>query len=352
MPWSNVQDLCEDGRVKFSIQLSADYPDKSYGGDRVYADMIEQAVLADRLGYDAVGLTEHHLINCLMNPTPLQFAVKIAAHTEQIKIMTSVVVLPLHDMRILAGELVVADIFTEGRLLAGVGRGAFPFEMERLGVPMDETRERFDESLDVLEALLTQEEVSWNGQYYQFEPLTIMPRPVAPDRPQIMMAVMNPAGIEASTKRGFHIQTTALSGNHQMLVDQVSAHKTAKAALGADGEHLTISLSRVGFLAENANDRKRYLDSAQSYYSRFDNVYTGPGLVDAGMIRTLPRTQTADELGESLLICTADEMVEKLGVYDELDVDRVILNANFGLPQSETLEMIERFAEEVMVHFA
>ncbi len=352
MPWSNVQELCEDGRVKFSIQLSADYPDKSYGGDRVYADMIEQAVLADRLGYDAVGLTEHHLINCLMNPAPLQFAVKIAAHTKQIKIMTSVVVLPLHDMRILAGELVVADIFTEGRLLAGVGRGAFPFEMERLGVPMDETRERFDESLDVLEALLTQEEVSWNGQYYQFEPLTIMPRPVAPDRPQIMMAVMNPAGIEASTKRGFHIQTTALSGNHQMLVDQVTAHKTAKTALGADGEHLTISLSRVGYLAESAADRQRYLDAAQSYYSRFDNVYTGPGLVDAGMIRTLPRTQTAEELGESLLICTADEMVEKLAVYDELDVDRVIINANFGLPQSETLEMIERFAEDVMVHFS
>ena len=50
--------------MKFSIQLSADYPDKSYGGDRVYADMIEQAILADRLGFDAVNITEHHLMNC------------------------------------------------------------------------------------------------------------------------------------------------------------------------------------------------------------------------------------------------------------------------------------------------
>lgn len=337
--------------VKFSIQLSADYPDKSYGGDRVYADMIDQAVLADRLGYDAVGLTEHHLINCLMNPAPLQFAVKIAAHTEKVNIMTSVIVLPLHDMRILAGELVVADIFTEGRLMVGVGRGAFAFEMERLGVPMAETRERFDESLDVLEALLTQEEVSWSGDHYNFEALTIMPRPVGPGRPQLMMAVMNPAGIEASTKRGFHIQTTALSGNHQMLVDQVAAHKTAKESLGADGEGLTISLSRVAHMADDAVDRQRKLDAAQSYYSRFDNVFTGPGLVDAGMIRTLPREQTVDELAESLLVCTASEMVDKLGVYDDLNVDRVILNPNFGLPQSETMEMIERFAEEVMVHF-
>ena len=337
--------------MKFSIQLSADYPDKSYGGDRVYADMVDQAVLADRLGFDAVGLTEHHLINCLMNPAPLQFAVKIAAHTEQIKIMTSVIVLPLHDMRILAGELVVADIFTQGRLLVGVGRGAFAFEMGRLGVPMEETRERFDESLNVLEALLNEEEVSWSGKYYNFEPLTIMPRPVASDRPQLMMAVMNPSGIEASTKRGFHIQTTALSGDHEMLVEQVDAHKRAKAALGHDGEDLTISLSRVAFVADNDADRKRRLDAAQSYYSRFDNVFTGPGLVDAGMIRTLPREQTVDELAESLLICTPGEMIEKLSVYDKLGVDRVILNPNFGMSQADTLETIERFAAEVMGEF-
>jgi alkanesulfonate monooxygenase SsuD/methylene tetrahydromethanopterin reductase-like flavin-dependent oxidoreductase (luciferase family) len=122
--------------MQFSIQLSAYYPDKSYGGDRVYADMLEQARCADRCGYESVGITEHHLINILMMPAPLQFAVKIASQTENIKIVTAVSVLPLHDMRILAGELVCADIFTEHRLMVGVGRGAFGFEMERMGVPM------------------------------------------------------------------------------------------------------------------------------------------------------------------------------------------------------------------------
>ena len=57
--------------MDFSIQLSAYYPDKSYGGDRVYSDMLEQAVLCDRLGYDSVSITEHHLINILMMPAPL-----------------------------------------------------------------------------------------------------------------------------------------------------------------------------------------------------------------------------------------------------------------------------------------
>ena len=54
--------------MKFSIQLSADYPDKGYGGDRVYCDMLAQAKLADRLNFDSVTITEHHFMSCLMMP--------------------------------------------------------------------------------------------------------------------------------------------------------------------------------------------------------------------------------------------------------------------------------------------
>ncbi|MEO0328526.1 MAG: LLM class flavin-dependent oxidoreductase [Pseudomonadota bacterium] len=338
--------------MDFSIQLSADYPDKSYGGDRVYADMLEQAILADRLGYDAVSVTEHHLMNVLMMPAPLTFAVKIAAHTQRIKIMTSIVVLPLHDMRTYAGEVVVADIFTDGRLMLGVGRGAFKVEMERLGVPMEETRERFDESLDVLQALLNEEEVSWKGKYYNFDPITIMPRPVRPGGPCMMMAVMNPEGIYHCTKRGFHIQTTPLAGNPQLLRDQVSAYTRAKNEMGEAGSDLTLSLSRVSFVTHNETDRQAKLSAAEYYYSKFDNVYTGPGLIDKGMARPLPRKQTREELDANLLICSPQAMIDQLGPYAELGIDRVILSMNFGVSQSETLECIQCFAEEVMPHFA
>lgn len=338
--------------MDFSIQLSADYPDKTYGGDRVYADMLEQAILADRLGYDAVGLTEHHLLNCLMMPAPLQFAVQIAAHTKRLKILTSIVVLPIHEMRTYAGEVVVADILTQGRLILGVGRGAFRYEIERLGIPMEETQERFNESLDVLQALLDREEVSWDGKYYKFDPLTIMPRPMTPGGPQMMMAVMNPEGIYHCAKRGFHIQTTPLAGNHQMLLDQVGGFRRAKDEMGAAGEHLTLSLSRVAYVAKDYRARRKKLEEAHSYYGRFDNVFTGPGIVDHGMIRQLPRKQTIDELDESLLIGTPQELVDKLAPYAELGIDRLLLNVNFGSAQSETLDCLQCFAEEVMPHFA
>jgi len=69
------------------------------------------------------------------------------------------------------------------------------------------------------------------------------------------------------------------------------------------------------------------------------------------MIAPLPRKQTIEELAESLLICTPQEMVDKLGPYAEAGIDRVILNPNFGASQDETLECIQCFAEEVMPHF-
>ena len=336
----------------FSIQLSADYPSKDYGGDRVYGDMLDQAVLADQLGFDAVSITEHHLMNCLMMPAPLQFAVKIASMTKRIQIMTSIVVLPLHDMRVYAGEVVCADIFTNGRLLLGVGRGAFEYEMERFGVPMAETQARFNESLDVLQALLSEEEVSWDGEYYKFEPLTIMPRPVRPGGPPMMMAVMNPEGIYHCTKGGFHIQTTPLSGNHQLLLDQVSAFNRAKDEMAAKEGEVTLTLSRVAHMASNSAEKQRKIEAAHRYYGRFDNVFTGPGIVEGGMIKPIPCKTPIEELGESLLIGTPQEMIDKLAPYAELGIDRVILNPNFGLDANETLDAIAAFAEDVMPHFA
>ena len=335
--------------MEFSIQLSAYYPDKTYGGDRVYRDMIEQAILADRLGYDAVSLTEHHLINILMLPAPLQMAVKVAAETRHIGIMTSVAVLPLHDMRVYAGEVVCADILTEGRLMLGVGRGAFDFEMSRLGVPLDISREKFNESLDLLQRLLDEEEVGWDGKYYRFEPITVMPRPVR--KIPIMMAVMAPEGIRACAGRGYHIQTTPLSGSHRMMLQQVEAFNAGKAELGEAGRDLTLSLSRVAFLASGEADRMRKVAQANEYYKRFDNVFTGPGIVDSGMIRPLPREMTLSETAGNLAIETPSVMLDKLGPYAEAGVDRFIMNLNFGLSQAETLECIQQFAEEVMPHF-
>ena len=328
--------------------LSSHMLDPNTGGKRLYKSVVAQAVHADKLGYRGVGIPEHHLLNVLLIPSPLQMAVKVAAHTEHVLLVTSVCQLPLRDMRVFAGEVVQAQALCDGRLMLGVGKGAFGFETERIGVPFDQTKPRFEEDLKILEALLTRADVSWNSPRYSFAPLTIMPRPEDPI--PLMVAVMNPLGIETAAKAGYHVQTTPLGGSHQQLLDQVNAFARGKAAAGRPLD-TRLSLQRGLFLVGNERERQHIAERAHAYYKSFDNVFGGPGIVDQGIIRPLPRAQTVEELAGNLLLCGRDEMIDRLSVYSDLGIDEVISTSNFGQDEQMTLDMMSRFAEEVMPHF-
>ena len=94
--------------MDFTHFLSSHMLDPSVGGKRLYQTVVEQALHAEACGYDGVGIPEHHLVNILLIPSPLQMAVKIAAHTTRLQLMTSICQLPLRDMRVFAGEVVLA----------------------------------------------------------------------------------------------------------------------------------------------------------------------------------------------------------------------------------------------------
>ena len=336
--------------MDFNHFLTSYMPDSSVGSKVHFQNMIDQAILAEKLGYKTVSIPEHHLVNVLMMPSPLQMAVKIATLTKEINISTSVVVLPLHDMRTFAGEVTTADILTEGRLILGVGRGAFAWEMKRLGTPIVESREKFVESLDVLQKLLKDEEVSYRGKYYNFDPITIMPRPIS-NPIQIMIAAMDLNSIKDAASRGFHVQSTVLSGSKELLKQRVNAFKEGSAKLGEEGKLLKISMQRMAFAAKSENDAKEKNKLAYGYYKRFDNVFTGPGKVKDGKVEPLPRKQSLEELTENLLICPVNEMIDKLSVYAEAGVDEIIISAGFGQSQNEMIESMHRISEEVIPYF-
>lgn len=331
--------------------LSSHMLDATTGGKRLYQTVVEQAVHAEACGYKGVGIPEHHLVNVLLIPSPLQMAVKIAAHTKHLALMTSICQLPIRDMRVFAGEVVQAQALCEGRLMLGVGKGAFGFETGRLGVPFDSTKPHFEESLAVLEALLTEEEVSWQGDYYSFDPLTIMPRPEDPI--PLMLGVMAPPGIEAAAKKGYHVQTTPLSATLGVLESQVEAFHRGRAqnpkAQNGKAQN-RLALQRGIYLVRSEAERRRMVEQAHCYYASFDNVFGGPGIVDKGMIRTLPRAQTAEELGQNILICQRDEMIDRLAHYAELGIDEVIVTSIFGQPQEETLAMMSEISATVFPH--
>jgi len=333
--------------MNFNHFLTSYMPDPTIGSKKHFKNMIDQAIVAENLNYKTVSIPEHHLVNLLMMPSPLQMAVKIASVTKKINISTSVVVLPLHDMRTYAGEVATADILTDGRLTLGVGRGAFRWEMDRLGSPISQSKENFKESLEVLKLLLNEKDVSWNGKYYNFDTITIMPRPIS-NPVQIMIAAMDPVSIKDAASRGFHVQSTVLSGTKEILLERTSAFKEGCKLLGEKGKLLKLSMQRVAYAAKDEKDAEEKNNLAYEYYKRFDNMFTGPGVVNKGLIEPLPRDQTLEQMKENLIICPVNEMIDKLSLYAEAGVDEFIVSSSFGQKNEEIIESMHRISEIVM----
>ena len=336
--------------MDFNHFLTSYMPNPNVGSKVHFQNMIEQSILAEKLGYKKVSIPEHHLINLLMMPSPLQMAVKIASLTKNISISTSVAVLPLHDMRTYAGEVATADILTDGRLILGVARGAFPWEMKRLGTPIEHSKEKFTESLEVLQKLLSEEEVSFSGKYYNFEALTIMPRPITQPIP-IMIAAMDPKSIKNAALRGFHVQSTVLSGTKELLMERVNAFREGCEELGEKGKLLKLSMQRMMFVAKDEKDAEKKNKLAYEYYKRFDNMFTGPGKVKNGNIIPLTRKQSFEEMKDNLLICPINELIDKLSIYAEAGVDEFIISSSFGQEQNETIESMHKISEEIIPYF-
>ena len=336
--------------MDFNHFLTSYMPNTNIGSKIHFDNMLNESVIAEKLGYTTVSIPEHHLINILMMPSPLQMAVKIASITKKINITTGIVVLPLHDMRTFAGDVATADILTDGRLTLGVGRGAFPWEMKRLGTPIEISKEKFTESLDVLQLLLKNKEVSYQGKFYNFDPLTIMPRPISNPVP-MMVAAMNLESIKDAATRGFHVQSTVLSGTKDLLLSRVNAFKEGCEILGEKGKLLKLSMQRMAYLAKDDNDAKEKIKMAYEYYKRFDNMFTGPGKVKEGSVEPLEREQSLEELKENLLICTLNEMIDKLSIYAETGVDEVILSSSFGQSHNDLIQSMYRIGENVIPYF-
>ena len=209
---------------------------------------------------------------------------------------------------------------------------------------------RFKESLKVLQLLLSEENVSWHGKYYKFDPITIMPRPISQPIP-IMIAAMDLDSIRNAAKKGYHVQSTVLSGSKQLLLERANAFRAGCAEHGEKGKLLKLSMQRLIYAAKDEEDAKEKNKMAYEYYKRFDNMFTGPGQVDRGLINPLPRKQSLEELTENLLICPPSELIDKLSVYVDAGINEIIVSASFGQSQNDIFESMYRISEKIIPLF-
>lgn len=161
------------------LTVTYDLRAPAFGAARceLYAAALNQVEWADSLGFDVVGLGEHHSASDGYNPSPLLVACAMAARTRSIKLRTSVLLAPLYDPAKLAEDAAVTQILSNGRLLLGIGGGYRPSEFETFGRNLKDRWRVMGETCEFLRLAWTGEEFEWQGRRCLVTPA---PEPFAP----------------------------------------------------------------------------------------------------------------------------------------------------------------------------
>src|SRR5262245_66541160 len=134
----------------------------------LYREIIEQMEHADRVGFSVYSIIEHHFFpEFSISANPLALICAAAQRTRRLRFRVALHTLPLCNPMRLAGEIAAADILTEGRLETGLGRG-HAWLFERSGVDLAESRDRYDEAVEILLRAWTEDNFSHQGRHYRF----------------------------------------------------------------------------------------------------------------------------------------------------------------------------------------
>jgi alkanesulfonate monooxygenase SsuD/methylene tetrahydromethanopterin reductase-like flavin-dependent oxidoreductase (luciferase family) len=267
-----------------------------------------------------------------------------------------VLVVPFYHPLRLAEDIALADVFSNGRMVIGVGRGYQRFEFERLGVQLEDSRELFEEGVDLMVAALTQRSFTHHGKHWQVPETTIFPRPIQQPHPPIWVAANTPETVQFAVDRGFHVITTGGLMPRAQAAQVSRAVDAAALAASRPPGSVRFGLQRAVFVADSSAEARARVQDALWTHRITMRYMRGIADVRDGMVQAdpLPDEPTPDEVYERVLFGTPDEVAEKL----RLDVEATgatLVNCYFGpgrLPHEQTLRSIRLFAEEVIPRFA
>jgi probable F420-dependent oxidoreductase len=195
-------------------------------GLRRLESLVRDARKAEALGYDFVSTGEHVFFHGPVANGLIALAAAAGA-TERIEIMSAITLLPLYPPALLAKQVATLDVVSGGRFHLGVGVGGeYPPEFEACGVPVKERGARTDESLAVMRALWTQDDVRFQGRFTALSGVTLEPKPVRKPHPPIW-----------------------ISGRSDAAMARAARHGTGWLPYMYTPQHLASSLSRIGTLA-------------------------------------------------------------------------------------------------------
>jgi alkanesulfonate monooxygenase SsuD/methylene tetrahydromethanopterin reductase-like flavin-dependent oxidoreductase (luciferase family) len=181
--------------MRFSLFSVLDYyADGSRTLSTLYAQLLDQIVEADRLGFDAFWIGEHHGYLtphlALACPNPALVLAAAAQRTQRIGLNTAIANLSLRHPLLLAEDYALVDLLSQGRLGLGIGRGSYPHEFAAFGQNREESRNRFEESWAIIQQVWSGEPVTFQGRYYQVDGVRLNVLPVQKPLPRYWFSAM------------------------------------------------------------------------------------------------------------------------------------------------------------------
>ena len=188
-------------RLDLFMELASP-PSSTRGEALVFEDAVGIARAADRLGYDALWLAEHHFLGDYSNSSaPDMVLAAMARETRRIGLGLGVLPLPLHDPLRVAERLATLDALSGGRVLWGIGRGVTLTELEAFGVAPGESRALMLERHEALVAMLRSGACERGGRRHEIRP---RPRSALAEG---WLAAVSPESFELAAALGLDVMT-------------------------------------------------------------------------------------------------------------------------------------------------
>ncbi|APB68959.1 LLM class flavin-dependent oxidoreductase [Paenibacillus polymyxa] len=213
-------------------------------------EVVEEIVLADRVGLDVYGVGEHHRKDYAAS-APAVILAAAAAQTQRIRLTSAVTVLSSDDPVRVFQDFATLDGISNGRAEIMAGRGSFIESFPLFGYDLDNYDELFDEKLELLLKIRDSEKVTWKGGHRPaIHNLGVYPRPVQNPLPVWIGSGGNQESVVRAGLLGLPLVLAIIGGSPVQFAPLVELYKKAARHAGHDASLLPVASHSHGFIAE------------------------------------------------------------------------------------------------------
>ncbi len=351
--------------MRFGLNFFPSFRLSDYSTAEYFAQCLRLAERADELGFNSVKTVEHYFYEYGgHSPNPVVFLAAVAARTRRLRPITGAVIPAFNNPVKLAAELAMLDNLSNGRLDVGFGRAFIPKEFEVFGVSMEESRARFEEGVDIVTRLWTEDRVTYAGRFHNFSDVHLMPRPVQKPHPPIWVAaVLSEESFVSAAQRGYNLMIVPYAGSLERSRQLVQLYRETWRKAGHRPGAERIQTALHCYVADTHEEAIRgFAPRVERYVDVFAEAvgsWTGQdmGKQYAGydkLVDAIRATTAKSMLENSQALCgTPDEVVAQLEYHRELFGEHEpSMQINFGgMSEREAFRTLELFAATVMPKF-